>query len=156
MRFTYQAFTDEGHEKLRYSFMSLDRRSDPPALIAGEYAVDAKATTRLARYPLDPETWQLAVGDDGFSRPLALDDGGVRQMQGAVIAARPLPRHGVARAVDARHRLRRRARLDAGAPLGAADGSGGPQLLALDRPDLVGHRAPAAALDRGDGPASFD
>jgi hypothetical protein len=87
VRFTYQAFTDEGHEKLRYSFMSLDRRSDPPALIAGEYAVDAKATTRLARYPLDPSTWQLAVGDDGFSRPLALDDGGVRQMQGAVIAA---------------------------------------------------------------------
>ena len=86
VRFSYQAFTDEGHEKLRYSFMSLDRRSDPPALIAGEYAVDPKATTRLARYPLDPETWQLAVGDDGFSRPLALDEGGVRQMQGAVIA----------------------------------------------------------------------
>ena len=32
VRATYQAFTDEGHEKLRYSFMSLDRRSDPPAL----------------------------------------------------------------------------------------------------------------------------
>ena len=87
VRFTYQAFTDEGHEKLRYSFMSLDRRSDPPALIAGEYAVDPRATTRLARYPLDPATWQLAVGDDGFSRPLALDEGGVRQMQGAVIAS---------------------------------------------------------------------
>ena len=86
VRFTYQAFTDEGHEKLRYSFMSLDRRSDPPALVAGEYAAGPKATTRLARYPLDPATWQLAVGDDGFSRPLALDDGGVRQMQGAVIA----------------------------------------------------------------------
>ena len=86
VRFTYQAFTDKGHEKLRYSFMSLDRRSDPPALIAGEYAVDAQATTRLARYPLDPGDVALAVGDDGFSRPLALDDGGVRQMQGAVIA----------------------------------------------------------------------
>ena len=86
VRFTYQAFTDEGHEKLRYSFMSLDRRSDPPALIAGEYAADADATTRLARYQLDPGTWQLATGDDGFSRPLAVDEGGVRQMQGAVIA----------------------------------------------------------------------
>jgi hypothetical protein len=86
VRFTYQAHVDEGHEKLRYSFMSLDRRSDPPALVAGEYAVDPDATTRLARYPLDPETWQLASGDDGFSRPLALDEGGVRQMQGAVIA----------------------------------------------------------------------
>ena len=87
VRFTHQAFTDEGHEKLRYSFMSLDRSSDPPALVAGEYALRAGATTRLARYPLDPTTWQLSTGDDGFSRPLALDDGGVRQMQGAVIAA---------------------------------------------------------------------
>ncbi len=87
VRFTYQAFADEGHQKLRYSFMSLDRRSDPPALVAGEYALDPDATTRLARYSLDPQTWQLAVGDDGFSRPLALDEGGVRQMQGAVIAA---------------------------------------------------------------------
>lgn len=87
VRATYRARTDEGHERLRYSFMSLDRRSEPPALIAGEYAARAGATTRLARYPLDPATWQLATGDDGFSRPLALDDGGVRQMQGAVIAA---------------------------------------------------------------------
>jgi hypothetical protein len=87
VRFTYQAYTDKGHDKLRYSFMSLDRRSDPPALIAGEYAINPDATTRLARYPLDPETWQLAAGDDGFSRPLAIDEGGVRQMQGAVIAS---------------------------------------------------------------------
>jgi hypothetical protein len=86
VRFTYQAFTDEGHEKLRYSFLSLDRRSEPPALISGEYATGATATTRLARYPLDPGTWQLAAGDDGFSRPLAIDEGGMRQMQGAVIA----------------------------------------------------------------------
>jgi hypothetical protein len=87
VRFTYQAFADEGHEKLRYSFMSLDRGSEPPALLAGEYALDPDATTRLARYELDPATWQLATGDDGFSRPLALDEGGVRQMQGAVIAS---------------------------------------------------------------------
>ena len=87
VRFTHQAFTDEGHEKLRYSFMSLDRSSDPPALVAGEYALRTGATTRLARYPLDPTTWELSTGDDGFSRPLALDEGGVRQMQGAVIAA---------------------------------------------------------------------
>ena len=87
VRFTYQAFADEGHQKLRYSFMSLDRRSDPPGLVAGEYAIDPAATTRLARYRLDPSTWQLAVGDDGFSRPLAVDEGGVRQMQGAAIAA---------------------------------------------------------------------
>ncbi|WP_210648946.1 hypothetical protein [Nocardioides sp. SYSU D00065] len=87
VRSTYRALTDEGHQKLRYSFMSLDRRSQPPTLVAGEYALAADATTRLARYPLDPATWQLAAGDDGYSRPLALDEGGVRQMQGAVIAA---------------------------------------------------------------------
>lgn len=86
VRFAYQAFTDEGHHKLRYSFMSLDRRSEPPALIAGEYAYDPDAPRRLARYPLDPQTWTLAAGDDGFSRPLGLDDAGVRQMQGAVVA----------------------------------------------------------------------
>ena len=85
-RFTYQAFADEGHEKLRYSFMSLDRRADPPSLVAGEYALDPDATTRIARYPLDPQTWQLQTGDDGFSRPLAIDEGGVRQMQGVAIA----------------------------------------------------------------------
>lgn len=86
VRSTYQAFTDEGHEKLRYSFLSLDRRSDPPALVAGEYAHDPDASTRLARYPLDTGTWQLETGADGFSRPLAIDEGGVRQMQGAVLA----------------------------------------------------------------------
>ena len=86
VRFTYKAFTDEGHEKLRYSFMSLDRRSDPPALVAGEYTYAPDATNRLARYPLDAATWQLQTGDDGFSRPLALDDGGVRQMQGVALA----------------------------------------------------------------------
>jgi hypothetical protein len=86
VRFTYQAFTDEGHEKLRYSFLSLDRSSDPPGLIAGEYALDPDATTRLARYRLDPATWQLSVGADGSSRPLVVDEGGVRRMQGAVIA----------------------------------------------------------------------
>jgi len=86
VRFTYQAFADEGHEKLRYSFLSLDRRSDPPALIAGEYALRRDATRRLARYELDPATWQLATGEDGSSRPLAIEDGGVRQMQGAVMA----------------------------------------------------------------------
>jgi hypothetical protein len=87
VRATYQAFTDEGHEKLRYSFMSLDRGSDPPALVAGEYAARADATTRLARYPLDPDTWHLRSGDDGFSRPLHIDESGVRRMQGAAIAA---------------------------------------------------------------------
>lgn len=86
VRATHQAYADEGHERLRYSFLSLDRRSNPPALVAGEYGLRAKATTRLARFQLDPATWQLQTGDDGFSRPLAVDEGGVRKMQGAVVA----------------------------------------------------------------------
>lgn len=85
VRFTYKAFTDDGHHKLRYSFLSLDRRSDPPALLAGEYNVGA-APNRLARYQLDASTWQLHTGDDGFSRPLEIDEGGVVQMQGAALA----------------------------------------------------------------------
>ncbi|WP_310528301.1 hypothetical protein [Nocardioides sp.] len=86
VRFTYKAFTDDGHQQLRYSFVSMDRRSDPPALIAGEYN-PGTAPNRLARYPLDPTTWQLATGDDGFSRPLEVDEGGVVRMQGAALAA---------------------------------------------------------------------
>ncbi|PUA79404.1 hypothetical protein [Nocardioides currus] len=86
VRFTYKAFTDDGHVQLRYSFLSIDRRSDPPALLAGEYNLGQKTPNRLARYQLDPETWQLQTGDDGFSRPLEVDEGGVVQMQGAVLA----------------------------------------------------------------------
>jgi hypothetical protein len=85
-RFSYKAFTDDGHEQLRYSFLSLDRRSDPPALIAGEYNL-GKAPNRIARYQLDPATWQLQAGDDGFSRPLEVDERGVVRMQGAALAA---------------------------------------------------------------------
>lgn len=84
-RFAYTAHTDEGHERLRYSFLSLDRSSDPPGLLAGEYGRGG-STTRLARFDLTGEGL-LEVGDDGWSRPAWLDEGGVRQMQGAVLAA---------------------------------------------------------------------
>ena len=86
VRSTYKAMTDDGHEQLRYSFASLDRGTDPPAVIAGEYNTRSVAVSRLARYRLDPATWQLETGDDGFSRPLELDDGGVVQMQGIALA----------------------------------------------------------------------
>lgn len=85
VRFSYQPFTAEGLPALRYSFMSLDRGSSPPALVAGEYAVRKDQTTRLARFPLDTATGLLETGDDGAVRPLSLDDGGVRRMQGAAV-----------------------------------------------------------------------
>lgn len=84
VRFSYQAFTDEGHDRMRYSFLSLDRGASPPELVAGEYG-GRRQTTRLARYPLDPESMLLATDEDGHSRPLVLDPGGVVRMQGAAV-----------------------------------------------------------------------
>ena len=86
VRFRWQAHADEGHQRLRYSFLSLDRRSDPPALVAGEYARSRGQTSRLARYALDPGTWLPSTGEDGFSRPLSLAEDGPARMQGAVVA----------------------------------------------------------------------
>ena len=70
--------------KLRYSFLSLDRSEEPPAIVAGEYGQTGQ-TTRLARYHLEPDTLLLQTGEDGFSRPIGLDEGGVVRMQGASI-----------------------------------------------------------------------
>lgn len=85
VRFSYRAHCDEGLDRLRYSFMSLDRSTDPPELVVGEYG-RGKQTTRMARYPLDPESMHLVAGEDGHSRPLMLEDGGVVQMQGVAVA----------------------------------------------------------------------
>jgi hypothetical protein len=85
VRFSYKAHNDEGHDPMRYSFLSLDRSApEGPALVAGEYG-RGRQTTRLARFPLDPTTYHLVSGEDGFSRPLLLDGQGTRGMQGAAI-----------------------------------------------------------------------
>ena len=84
VRFSYRAYADDGITKLRYSFLSLDRSEQPPALVAGEYGQTGQ-TTRLARYHLEPDTLVLQTGEDGFSRPTGLDEGGVVRMQGASI-----------------------------------------------------------------------
>jgi hypothetical protein len=85
VRFSYRARTDDGLERLRYSFLSLDRAASPPQLVVGEYGSSAQ-TRRLARFSLDPDTQHLAEGADGVSRPLVLDEGGVVRTQGAAIA----------------------------------------------------------------------
>lgn len=82
VRFAYEGVTAEGHERLRYSYLSLDRSVSPAQLLAGEYAFGDR-TRRLARYTLDPETGLLATDEDGTSRPLGLEEG-VHQTQGAV------------------------------------------------------------------------
>lgn len=84
VRVVHRAATDEGHEPLRYSFLSLDRASMPPGLVAGEYARGAQ-TSRLARFDLDPATWLPATDQTGTSHPVLAETGTVR-MQGAVLA----------------------------------------------------------------------
>ena len=81
--FAYEADAVEGVEKMRYSFLSLDRGSDPPQLLAGEYGL-GEMTRRLVRFPLDSESALLAH-EDGTSRPVWLDERGLGHMQGAAV-----------------------------------------------------------------------
>jgi hypothetical protein len=84
VRFSYRAYADDGVTRLRYSFLSLDRGDALPTLVAGEYGRSGQ-TTRLARYHLEPDTLMLRTGEDGLSRPIDVDQGGVSRMQGASI-----------------------------------------------------------------------
>ena len=82
--FAYRAGTDEGTEQMRYSFCSLDRASDPPELLAGEYATGTM-TRRIAHFPLDPDTHLLSTDDAGTTSPLRVHDDGLGHMQGAAL-----------------------------------------------------------------------
>ena len=84
IRTAHRAFTDEGQTPLRYSFLSLDRGSSPPGLLAGEYGRSGQ-TTRLAHYDLDPATGLPGTDESGLSRPVLFEAGTVR-MQGDVLA----------------------------------------------------------------------
>ena len=81
--FAYRADAGEGVEKMRYSFLSLDRGSDPPQLLAGEYGI-GEMTRRLVRFPLDSDS-SLLAHEDGTSRPIWLDERGLGHMQGAAV-----------------------------------------------------------------------
>lgn len=85
VRFAYQSFAEEGHERLRYSFLSLDRSVSPPHLVAGEYTSAEQGSRRLAHYPLDPDSLLLQTGEDGISRPLRLEPKGVAHTQGVAV-----------------------------------------------------------------------
>lgn len=84
VRYDYAAGTEEGSEALRYSFVSIDRGSDPPQLLAGEYGV-GEQSTRIVRYPIDPETELLQSDEEGTARPSHLDEHGVGHMQGVAL-----------------------------------------------------------------------
>jgi len=83
VRFRYDAAHDDG-EPMRYSFLSLDRSTEIPHLVAGEYG-RRDMTKRIVRYPLDPQTLHLHAEEDGVSRPVSLDERGLGHMQGAAI-----------------------------------------------------------------------
>ncbi|WP_183101007.1 hypothetical protein [Nocardioides pelophilus] len=84
VRFAYRAANEEGVERLRFSFMTLDRSTDPPSLVVGEYG-NSKQTRRLARFPTDPATGLLATAEDGVSRPILDGEDGLRRMQGVAV-----------------------------------------------------------------------
>lgn len=84
VRFAYHASAEDGVEQLRYSFLSLDRSTEVPHLVAGEYG-RGDMTARIVRYPLDPGTHHLYAEEDGVSRPVWFDERGIGHMQGATI-----------------------------------------------------------------------
>ncbi|HET7690989.1 MAG TPA: hypothetical protein VFK41_11440 [Nocardioidaceae bacterium] len=83
MRYRYRAVTGDGEQRLRYSFLSLDRTGAEHQLVAGEYG-RGDQTTRVIRYAMDPATGLLSTDPAGASRPRSLDISGIEQMQGVV------------------------------------------------------------------------
>ncbi|MQW75765.1 hypothetical protein GHK92_07760 [Nocardioides sp. dk4132] len=75
---------DGDGERLRHSFLSLDREAAPPHLLVGEYG-SARQTRRLARFLLDAEG-DPVVGDDGLARALTADDATMVRSQGVAVA----------------------------------------------------------------------
>ena len=83
VRFAYDAFADEGHERMRYSFLSLDRGGEEPRLLAGEYGRGRRGK-RLVDFGIDPVTSLPRVSEEGRVVPLTLSAQGLDGMQGAV------------------------------------------------------------------------
>lgn len=80
IRFSQQGGHDEGVERLRYSFLTLDRSQEHPALLVGEYG-SAAQTRRMARFAIDPTSGLPRNAADGRSVP-EVDDRGVPRTQG--------------------------------------------------------------------------
>lgn len=84
VRFAYRATAEEGVERLRFSFMTLDRGTEPPSLVVGEYG-NSRQTRRFARFATDAETGLLATEKDGVSRPVLDSEKALTRMQGAAV-----------------------------------------------------------------------
>lgn len=84
LRYAYRAEAPEGTERLRYSFLSVDRSRPEPALLVGEYGARGQSQ-RFARFGLDTVSGSFAAGPDGVTRPLRVEESGQAQMQGAAV-----------------------------------------------------------------------
>jgi hypothetical protein len=78
-RWTYAPAYDR-QAWLRFSFASLDRTSQPPSLLAGEYSRGGRAA-RVARFPLDPVTGLLDQAGEA-AEPVHTFALGLARMQG--------------------------------------------------------------------------
>lgn len=82
VRLAHRGRAAEKGQRLRFSFLTLDRSGDEPALVVGEYG-GPQASRRLARFALDPATG-LPGGAEGRSEP-EIDDRGETRMQGIAV-----------------------------------------------------------------------
>lgn len=83
VRAWHRSGADEGVERLRHSFLSVDRSGSPPALVVGEYG-RGRQTTRLVGFALDLATGEPVLGGDGQARPV-WSGTGVPGMQGVAV-----------------------------------------------------------------------
>lgn len=82
-RSTHRGHALRKEDRLRFSFLSLDRSGPEPALVVGEYG-SPQQSRRVARFALDPATLLPVVGDSGRSAA-EIDDRGEARMQGVVV-----------------------------------------------------------------------
>ncbi|WP_435771869.1 hypothetical protein [Nocardioides sp. SYSU DS0651] len=80
VRFAYRGASDEGVDRLRFSFLTVDRAGDPPSMVVGEYG-SATQTRRIGRFPIEAGTWLPQADGEGFVRP-EVDERGATRMQG--------------------------------------------------------------------------
>ena len=83
VRFADRGHSDEGRSRLRFSFFTVDRSAEHPALVVGEYG-RGKQTRRLARFGLDPDSSLPLADEGGLARP-EIDERGEVRMQGVSV-----------------------------------------------------------------------
>ena len=146
VRFAYRAMTDEGLERLRYSFLSLDRSARRPSWSSASTATASRPAgwpaSRSTRRPCSWPRVRTASRGRWSSTTAASSAPRARRSRTAAGTSPAPPAPWVPGSVYAGRPGAFRA-----LPLGHPDGPRGHRLVALDRPALVGHRAPPATVD---------